>query len=203
MDCCSFYIEKLKRNCKKKKCNGDSYCSLHSNDNRVKECSICLSNISKKDLFETKPCNHSFHKNCIGKILSENCPYCRTKIENIPSEVIARVTEELNNNQNENFNSFLMYLIESSIRERIIENRLENFVSFCRIEILKAIEILQKYEIPLKYLPNFTFIKKNCQNVQSGFFQKMLIKTTLQNAYLDFYKTTEQECIEQQVPYFV
>jgi hypothetical protein len=51
-------------------------------------CSICISDIDKKDRCVKLTCNHMFHTNCISKWVHAhmNCPYCRTVIveENQP-----------------------------------------------------------------------------------------------------------------------
>lgn len=45
--------------------------------NNDSDCSICLDDITRSDLYLTR-CNHSFHKDCIEEWgISKNCPNCR------------------------------------------------------------------------------------------------------------------------------
>jgi hypothetical protein len=51
-------------------------------DNLLNECSICLEEFKVGDTIITLPCNHIYHKKCIG-IWAENnnnCPLCRVII---------------------------------------------------------------------------------------------------------------------------
>lgn len=41
------------------------------------KCSICL---EKLESFIKTPCNHSFHLECLKRLISPHCPLCRTDI---------------------------------------------------------------------------------------------------------------------------
>jgi len=52
-------------------CSGKDLCG--------EECSVCLASFKDDDVVATLPCRHSFHRDCIGKWLSEcrrACPLC-------------------------------------------------------------------------------------------------------------------------------
>jgi len=55
-----------------------------NSDQKTRECSICLENITPNEEGRTK-CSHVFHINCIKGWLKHksDCPLCRTRISNV------------------------------------------------------------------------------------------------------------------------
>lgn len=53
--------------------------SFKKGQQKIEDCSICLSNYIDNDVIKTLPCNHSFHMQCITPWLNINniCPLCR------------------------------------------------------------------------------------------------------------------------------
>jgi RING-H2 zinc finger protein RHA1/RING/U-box domain-containing protein len=53
------------------------------NEEKEKECSICLSEFEKESKVSLISCNHLFHNECIKEwsMYKQNCPICRKKIE--------------------------------------------------------------------------------------------------------------------------
>ena len=51
-------------------------------DSYQQECPICCEPLTK-DLVETVPCKHHFHRRCLGSwnARSDNCPVCRTHLK--------------------------------------------------------------------------------------------------------------------------
>tara|TARA_Y100000590_G_C15580020_1_gene961936 strand:+ start:707 stop:1000 length:294 start_codon:yes stop_codon:yes gene_type:complete len=49
-------------------------------EDQKEDCSICLSELRKKQKIVKLSCNHYFHLDCINEINSNACPLCRCKI---------------------------------------------------------------------------------------------------------------------------
>ena len=49
-------------------------------EEKCDDCSICLSELKKKQKIVKLSCNHYFHLECISKVNSNACPLCRCEI---------------------------------------------------------------------------------------------------------------------------
>lgn len=57
-------------------------------ESETMECCICQNSSNEDEEFVTLPCNHSFHKSCVGRAFNYNqrfnttpkCPICRTEV---------------------------------------------------------------------------------------------------------------------------
>jgi hypothetical protein len=49
---------------------------LNLNNNKYKECAICLEGIMNISKQKTLECEHTFHKKCIDLVYNHKCPLC-------------------------------------------------------------------------------------------------------------------------------
>ncbi len=75
------HLTKKNTECLKKVPMEGMKCYHHRDKENCGTCSICLETI-KEDKHLKLKCHHSFHKECIGKWLTQKmeCPYCRHEI---------------------------------------------------------------------------------------------------------------------------
>jgi len=143
--------ESCKNNCQ----DNSDHCRHHHNSSKItqfnEECPVCLSNIGEMHLMS---CMHRIHLDCASRLISLECPLCRSGVNNFPESIREKIITEKQKYQNELEEEDRRNLEtrEREIREIIGENSL--YVSPpVQIEAVSAMQFLRNQGIPLSYLP--------------------------------------------------
>lgn len=105
----------------------------------TQECNICYE--TEQSFFIKTRCGHEMCTDCYELLQSNNCPFCRQKLENIPPQHNRFIwLEEPNPNETININRFHSLTGVDRFTYRILYNEIPEFDN--DIELVRPIEIV-------------------------------------------------------------